>query len=63
MTTAGAGQEGWLVVVDLPHVLGEVVTDACAGAGEEEHERALRVMGGHAPLGSSATTDEVLARA
>ena len=40
-----------------------VVTDACAGAGDEEHERALQVMGGYAPLVSFATTAEVLAGA
>ncbi|RBY96972.1 cysteine hydrolase [Blastococcus sp. TF02-8] len=40
-----------------------VVTDACAGAGDEDHERALQVMGGYQPLVSFATTDEVLAGA
>ena len=40
-----------------------VVTDACAGASDEEHERALQVMGGYAPLVSFVTTAEVLAGA
>jgi nicotinamidase-related amidase len=37
-----------------------VVTDACAGASDEDHERALQVMAGYAPLLALATTDEVL---
>lgn len=40
-----------------------VVPDACAGASDEDHERALQVMGGYAPLVSFATTAEVLAGA
>ena len=37
-----------------------VVTDACAGSGEDDHDRALRVMSLYAPLVELATTDEVL---
>ena len=37
-----------------------VVTDACAGASDADHDRALQVMGGYAPLVALATTDEVL---
>ena len=40
-----------------------VVTDACAGASDEDHDRALQVMAGYAPLVALATTDEVLAGA
>jgi nicotinamidase-related amidase len=38
-----------------------VVTDACAGSGDEDHERALRVMSLYAPLVHVVTTAEVLA--
>ena len=38
-----------------------VVTDACAGSGDEDHERALRVMSLYAPLVQLTTTAEVLA--
>jgi nicotinamidase-related amidase len=38
-----------------------VVTDACAGSGDEDHERALRVMSLYAPLVELVTTAEVLA--
>jgi nicotinamidase-related amidase len=38
-----------------------VVTDACAGSGDDDHERALRIMGLYAPLVQLATTAEVLA--
>ena len=37
-----------------------VVTDACAGSGDDDHDRALRVMSLYAPLVELATTDEVL---
>jgi hypothetical protein len=39
--------EGWLVVVDP--------------SGDDDHERALRIMGPYAPLVEITTTDEVLA--
>jgi nicotinamidase-related amidase len=38
-----------------------VVADACAGSGDEDHERALRVMSLYAPLVQMTTTAEVLA--
>ena len=38
-----------------------VVHDACAGSGDDDHERALRVMSLYAPLVTLATTAEVLA--
>jgi nicotinamidase-related amidase len=38
-----------------------VVTDACAGSGDDDHERALRLMSLYAPLVTLATTAEVLA--
>jgi nicotinamidase-related amidase len=38
-----------------------VVTDACAGSCDEDHDRALRIMGLYAPLVELTTTDEVLA--
>ena len=38
-----------------------VVTDACAGSTDADHDRALRVMSLYAPLVSLATTAEVLA--
>jgi nicotinamidase-related amidase len=38
-----------------------VVSDACAGSSDEDHERALRVMSLYAPLVRVATTAEVLA--
>jgi nicotinamidase-related amidase len=37
-----------------------VVTDACAGSGDADHEAALRVMGLYAPLVELVTTAEVL---
>ena len=38
-----------------------VVTDACAGSGDDDHDRALRVMSLYAPLVSMVSTAEVLA--
>ncbi|TQN40901.1 nicotinamidase-related amidase [Blastococcus colisei] len=38
-----------------------VVGDACAGSCDEDHDRALRIMGLYAPLVEITTTDEVLA--
>ncbi|GAA2722465.1 cysteine hydrolase family protein [Cellulomonas aerilata] len=38
-----------------------VVTDACAGSGDEDQERALRVMGLYAPLVELTTSAQVLA--
>jgi nicotinamidase-related amidase len=38
-----------------------VVSDACAGSGDDDHERALRVMSLYAPLVTLTTTAEVLA--
>jgi nicotinamidase-related amidase len=38
-----------------------VVSDACAGSSDEDHDGALRIMGLYAPLVEIVTTDEVLA--
>jgi nicotinamidase-related amidase len=38
-----------------------VVRDACAGSGDDDHDRAIRIMGLYAPLVEITTTDEVLA--
>lgn len=38
-----------------------VVTDACAGSTDDNHQKALDVMSLYAPLVTLATTDEVLA--
>jgi nicotinamidase-related amidase len=38
-----------------------VVTDACAGSSDDDHDRALRVMSLYAPLVELTTTAEVLA--
>jgi nicotinamidase-related amidase len=37
-----------------------VVTDACAGSSDADHDRALRIMGLYAPLVELTTTAEVL---
>ena len=39
-----------------------VVTDACAGSSDDDHDRALRVMSLYAPLVELATTAQVLSR-
>jgi nicotinamidase-related amidase len=39
-----------------------VVTDACAGSSDDNHQKALDVMALYAPLVDLATTNEVLAR-
>jgi nicotinamidase-related amidase len=39
----------------------QVVTDASAGSSDEEHDRALHLMGLYAPLVELVSTDEVLA--
>ena len=38
-----------------------VVQDACAGSTDDDHDRAIRIMGLYAPLVGITTTDEVLA--
>ena len=38
-----------------------VVSDACAGSSDEDHDRAIAIMGLYAPLVEIATTAEVLA--
>jgi nicotinamidase-related amidase len=38
-----------------------VVSDACAGSSDEDHNRAVRIMGLYAPLVEITTTAEVLA--
>jgi nicotinamidase-related amidase len=37
-----------------------VVSDACAGSGDDDHDRAMRIMGLYAPLVQIVTTDEVI---
>jgi len=37
-----------------------VVSDACAGSSDDDHDRAVRIMGLYAPLVEITTTDEVL---
>jgi nicotinamidase-related amidase len=39
----------------------QVVTDACAGASDADHDRALAAMALYAPLITLTTTDAVLA--
>jgi nicotinamidase-related amidase len=39
-----------------------VVTDACAGSTDDNHQKALDVMALYAPLVTLSTTDEVLDR-
>ena len=65
LTVAGVATDCCVISTVLPAadagVPVRVVTDACAGSGDEDHERALRVMSLYAPLVTLATTAEVLA--
>ncbi|TFV48994.1 cysteine hydrolase [Blastococcus sp. TF02A-35] len=67
LTVVGVATDCCILSTVLPAsdagVAVRVVTDACAGASDEDHERALQVMAGYQPLVSFATTDEVLAGA
>jgi nicotinamidase-related amidase len=65
LTVVGVATDCCVIATVLPaadagvHV--RVVSDACAGSSDEDHERALRIMGLFAPLVELATTAEVLA--
>jgi nicotinamidase-related amidase len=65
ITVVGVATDCCVISTVLPAadagVAVRVVTDACAGSGDEDHERALRVMSLYAPLVELATTAEVLA--
>jgi nicotinamidase-related amidase len=65
LTVAGVATDCCVISTVLPAadagVPVRVVSDACAGSCDEDHERALRIMGLYAPLVEIATTDEVLA--
>jgi nicotinamidase-related amidase len=65
LTVVGVATDCCVISTVLPaadagvHV--RVVSDACAGSSDEDHDRALRIMGLYAPLVEIARTDEVLA--
>jgi len=65
LTVVGVATDCCVISTVLPaadagvHV--RVVRDACAGSCDDDHERAIRIMGLYAPLVEIATTDEVLA--
>jgi nicotinamidase-related amidase len=65
LTVVGVATDCCVISTVLPaadagvHV--RVVSDACAGSSDDDHERALQIMGLYAPLVELATTDEVLA--
>ena len=65
LTVAGVATDCCVLSTALPAadagVPVHVVTDACAGATDADHERALRVMSLYAPLVQITTTAEVLA--
>jgi nicotinamidase-related amidase len=65
LTVAGVATDCCVISTVLPAadagVAVRVVADACAGSSDEEHDRALHLMGLYAPLVEIVTTDEVLA--
>jgi nicotinamidase-related amidase len=65
LTVVGVATDCCVVSTVLPAadagVPVRVVSDACAGSCDEDHDRAIRIMGLYAPLVTIATTDEVLA--
>jgi nicotinamidase-related amidase len=65
LTVAGVATDCCVISTVLPAadagVDVRVVTDACAGSGDDDHERALRILSLYAPLVELATTAEVLA--
>ena len=65
LTVAGVATDCCVISTVLPAadagVAVRVVTDACAGSGDDDHDRALRVMSLYAPLVQLTTTAEVLA--
>lgn len=65
LTVAGVATDCCVISTVLPAadagVPVRVVADACAGSSDDDHDRAIRVMGLYAPLVEVTTTDEVLA--
>ncbi|SDC21779.1 Nicotinamidase-related amidase [Geodermatophilus telluris] len=65
LTVAGVATDCCVVSTVLPAadagVPVRVVTDACAGSSDDDHRRALHLMGLYAPLVELTTTAEVLA--
>ena len=65
LTVVGVATDCCVISTVLPAVDAgvpvRVVSDACAGSCDEDHERALRVMSLYAPLVTLSTTAEVLA--
>ncbi len=65
LTVAGVATDCCVVSAVLPaadaDVPVRVVADACAGSDDDEHDRALHLMGLYAPLVELTTTDAVLA--
>jgi nicotinamidase-related amidase len=65
LTVAGVATDCCVVSTVLPAadagVPVRVVTDACAGSSDDDHRRALDLMGLYAPLVQLTTTAEVLA--
>jgi nicotinamidase-related amidase len=65
LTVAGVATDCCVISTVLPAadagVPVRVVSDACAGSSDDDHDRAMRIMGLYAPLVGIATTDEVLA--
>jgi nicotinamidase-related amidase len=65
LTVAGVATDCCVISTVLPAadagVPVRVVTDACAGSGDDDHDRALRLMSLYTPLVELRTTEEVLA--
>jgi nicotinamidase-related amidase len=65
LTVTGVATDCCVISTVLPAadagIAVRVVTDACAGSSDEEHDRALHLMSLYAPLVDLVTTDEVLA--
>jgi nicotinamidase-related amidase len=65
LTVVGVATDCCVISTVLPaadagvHV--RVVRDACAGSSDDDHDRAIGIMGLYAPLVDIVTTDEVLA--
>jgi nicotinamidase-related amidase len=65
LTVAGVATDCCVISTVLPAadagVPVRVVRDACAGSTDDDHDRAIRIMGLYAPLVEVVTTGEVLA--
>jgi nicotinamidase-related amidase len=65
LTVVGVATDCCVISTVLPAadagVPARVVTDACAGSTDDDHDRALRIMSLYASLVRLTTTDEVLA--